>query len=107
MRSTMQDPPLLVKDIYRHGRQLHGRSQIVTYEGGEEFRRTSFAEVAARVAQLANGLKSLGVETGDRVATFCFNHQEHVEAYLAIPSMGAVLHTLNVRLFPEQLRYVI
>jgi fatty-acyl-CoA synthase len=106
MESTMQEAPLLVREILRHGTQLHGRSEIVTYEV-DGFRRTSFAEVAKRAARLAHALSGLGVGIGDRVGTFCFNHQEHLEAYLAIPSMGAVLHTLNVRLFPEQLKYVI
>jgi len=106
MQSTMQDAPLLVSEILRHGKQLHGRSEVVTFEG-EGFRRTSFADVAANAERLASALATLGVGLGDRVATFCFNHQEHVEAYLAVPSMGAVLHTLNVRLFPEQLKYVI
>jgi fatty-acyl-CoA synthase len=106
MRSTMQDAPLLVREILRHGAQVHGRSEVVTFEG-DAFRRTSFAGVAERAGKLANGLVGLGVGHGDRVGTFCFNHQEHVEAYLAIPSMGSVLHTLNIRLFPEQLKYVI
>ncbi|HKH87285.1 MAG TPA: long-chain fatty acid--CoA ligase [Acidimicrobiales bacterium] len=106
MQSTMQDSPLLVSEILRHGRQLHGRSEVVTFEGSG-FRRASFADVALRAERLASGLARLGVASGDRVATFCFNHQEHLEAYLAVPSMGAVLHTLNVRLFPEQLKYVI
>ena len=106
MRSTMQQRPLLVRDIFRHGRQVYGQSEVLTFEG-EGFRRTSFADVADRADKLAAALHRLGVRRGDRVATFSFNHQEHVEAYLAIPSMGAVLHTLNVRLFPEQLRYVI
>lgn len=106
MRSTMQDPPLLVREILRHGQQVHGRSEIVTFEG-DSFRRATFAEVADRAERLATALASLGIAPGDRVGTFCFNHQEHVEAYLAVPSMGAVLHTLNVRLFPEQLKYVI
>jgi fatty-acyl-CoA synthase len=104
--STMQEAPLLVKEILRHGKQVHGRSEVVTFEG-DGFRRASFAEVAVNAERLASGLASIGVGIGDRVATFCFNHQEHLEAYLAIPSMGAVLHTLNVRLFPEQLKYVI
>src|SRR5579875_2200000 len=106
MRSTMQEAPLLVREILRHGAQVYGPSEVVTFEG-DSFRRATFAEVAARAAQLAHGLAGLGVGEGDRVGTFCFNHQEHVEAYLAIRSMGAVLHTLNIRLFPEQLRYVI
>jgi fatty-acyl-CoA synthase len=106
MQSTIQDSPLLVSEILRHGKQLHGRSEIVTFEGSS-YRRASFAQVAENAERLAGGLSSIGIRNGDRVATFCFNHQEHVEAYLGIPSMGAVLHTLNVRLFPEQLKYVI
>jgi fatty-acyl-CoA synthase len=106
MRSTMQEPPLLVREVLRHGAQVYGTSEVITFEGAG-FRQASFSEVAARAAQLAHGLASLGVREGDRVGTFCFNHQEHLEAYLAIPSFGAVLHTLNIRLFPEQLRYVI
>ncbi len=106
MQSTMQEAPLLVSEILRHGRQVHGRSEVVTYEGSG-FRRASFTEVAENAERLASALEAIGVGRGDRVGTFCFNHQEHVEAYLAVPSMGAVLHTLNVRLFPEQLRYVI
>jgi fatty-acyl-CoA synthase len=106
MRSTMQDRPLLVSDIFLHGQAVHGRSEVSTFEG-DGFRRASFAEVSERAERLANALKGLGVSHGDRVATFCMNHQEHLEAYLAVPSMGAVLHTLNVRLFPEQLAFVI
>jgi len=106
MQSTMQDAPLLVSEIFRHGKQVHGRSEIVTFEGSG-YRRATFAQVAENAERLASALSGLGIGRGDRVATFSFNHQEHVEAYLAVPSMGAVLHTLNVRLFPEQLRYVI
>ncbi len=106
MRSTMQDHPLLVSGIFGHGQRVHGKSLVITYEG-DGFRRSTFAQVADRAEQLAKALARLGVGRGDRVGTFCMNHQEHIEAYLAVPSMGAVLHTLNVRLFPEQLRFVI
>jgi fatty-acyl-CoA synthase len=102
----MQERPLLIRDILRHGQYVHGSSEVVTCEG-ESFRHTSFAEVARRAEQLAAALGRLGVRNGERVATFCLNHQEHLEAYLAVPSMGAVLHTLNVRLFADQLAYVI
>ena len=67
----------------------------------------TFAEVADNADRLAAALTRLGVQPGDRVGTFCWNTQEHLEAYFAIPCMGAVLHTLNIRLFPEQLAYVI
>ena len=63
--------------------------------------------MAERAERLARALRRLGVGDGDRVGTFAWNNQEHLEAYLAVPSMGAVLHTLNIRLFPEQLAYVV
>ncbi|GAA3153972.1 hypothetical protein GCM10020255_034200 [Rhodococcus baikonurensis] len=66
----------------------------------------SYADIGKRCAQLAHALRGLGVEGDERVATFMWNNSEHLEAYLAIPSMGAVLHTLNIRLFPEQLIHV-
>jgi len=104
--STMQEFPLSIAAILRHGQRVYAGSECVTWtETGP--RRANFAEVGARAARLANALAHLGVERGDRVGTFCWNSQEHLEAYLAVPSMGAVLHTLNIRLFPEQLAYVI
>jgi fatty-acyl-CoA synthase len=106
MRSTMQDGPLLISGIVRHGSWLYADKQIITCEA-DGYRSASFGEVTERAERLARALRHLGVGEGDRVGTFCWNHQEHVEAYLAVPSMGAVLHTLNIRLFPEQLAYVI
>ncbi|MFN2539479.1 MAG: long-chain fatty acid--CoA ligase, partial [Mycobacteriales bacterium] len=70
-------------------------------------REGTYAEVGARAIRLAHALRGLGVVEGDRVGTFLWNTKEHLEAYLAVPSMGGVLHTLNLRLFPEQLAYVI
>jgi fatty-acyl-CoA synthase len=106
MRSTMQDAPLLIADILRYGQQVHGDSTVITVEG-EGHRSATFTEVAARAEKLAKALRRLGVEDGDRVGTFSWNNQGHLEAYLAVPSMGAVLHTLNIRLPAEQLAYVI
>jgi len=106
--STMQDAPLLVSGILRHGQQVYGDSQVITIIGPEgESVEASFAEVAERSERLAKALERLGVGDSDRVGTFLWNNQTHQEAYLAVPSMGAVLHTLNLRLFPEQLAYVI
>src|SRR3954447_11322236 len=105
MRSTMQDVPLSVASILRHGQQVFGDSTITTIGDGGN-RRASFTEVAANAARLAHGLRSLGVDGDQRVGTFMWNNQEHMEAYLAIPSMGAVLHTLNIRLFPDQVGYI-
>ncbi|MBV8952153.1 MAG: long-chain fatty acid--CoA ligase [Actinobacteria bacterium] len=103
--STMQDFPLTITSILRHGARVHAGSEVVTFEG-DGSRRASFGEVAARIARLASGLRTLGVEPGDRVGTFAWNTQEHLETYFAVPCMGSVLHTLNIRLFPEQLTYV-
>jgi fatty-acyl-CoA synthase len=106
MKSTMQDAPLLISDILRHGQQLHGRSEVITVEAGGQ-RSATFDEVAVRAERLAAALTRLGIRDGDRVGTFCWNNQGHMEAYLAIPCMGAVLHTLNIRLSADQLAYVI
>src|SRR5438094_3185521 len=105
MLSTMQDRPLTIAALFAHGRTIHGDSEVVTCEG-ERVRRARFTEVAARAERLAAALRRLGIRPGDRVATFSWNTQEHLEAYLPLPSKGAVLHTLNNRLFPEQLAHV-
>ncbi|MEU2184347.1 long-chain fatty acid--CoA ligase [Streptomyces thermolilacinus] len=108
MLSTMQDVPLTVTRILHHGMTIHGKSQITTWTGGPEPQRRSFAEAGVRATRLANALRDeLGVVGDDRVATLMWNNAEHVEAYLAIPSMGAVLHTLNLRLPAEQLIWIV
>ena len=106
MRSTMQDGPLLIIGILRHGAAVYGDSTVTTVEA-DGYKVATFTEVATRAEQLAAALRQLGVGPGDRVGTFCWNNQTHLESYLAVPSMGAVLHTLNIRLYPEQLAYVI
>ena len=105
MRSTMQDSQLTIRSLAEYGTTVHPDSEVVTATASGT-RRTSYAELGGRIAQLAHGLRGLGIAGDDRVATFQWNNVEHLEAYLAIPSMGAVLHTLNIRLFPEQLVYV-
>jgi fatty-acyl-CoA synthase len=105
LTSTMQDAPMLLSGLLRHGETVFAHSTVTTWEADGP-RRASFAEVAARAHRLAGALAALGIGEGDRVGTFAWNTQEHLEAYFAVPSMGAVLHTLNLRLFPEQLAYV-
>ena len=102
----MQDAPLLIRDIIRHGEWLYADKRVftVTPDGVDE---ATFLQVAMRAERLAAALTRLGVKRGDRVATFMWNNQTHLEAYIAVPCMGAVLHTLNIRLFPEQLAYII
>ena len=105
MRSTMMDVPLTVTRIMQHGTTVYGGREVVTAtEDG--IRRRSYAEVGRRAAQLASALRRLGVDGDQRVATLMWNNAEHLEAYLAVPSMGAVLHTLNLRLDPGQLSYI-
>jgi fatty-acyl-CoA synthase len=106
MKSTMQDWQLTLGALFRHGRTVYPDARVVTSEG-ESSRSATFSQVADRAGRLAAALERLGILPGDRVGTFAWNTQEHLEAYLAVPGMGAVLHTINVRLFPEQMEYVI
>jgi fatty-acyl-CoA synthase len=102
----MQDFPLSIGSIVRYGVDVFGDSEVVTLGEGGHRRRRSFVDIASRAARLANGLRRLGIDGDQRVATFMWNNAEHFEVYLAVPSMGAVLHTLNIRLFPEQVIYI-
>ncbi|GIG59171.1 fatty-acyl-CoA synthase [Longispora fulva] len=104
MRSTMQDVPLNLRRLLEYGGSVHGAARLLTAEPGG-YRESSYAHVAANAARLAHALAGLGIGEGDRVATFMWNNQEHVEAYYAIPCMGAVLHPLNIRLPADQILY--
>ncbi len=106
MLSTMQDFPLTVRALFDHGRAIYPRSQVVTATA-DGVCRVSYGTVAERVGKLANALRRLGIRESDRVATFGWNTQEHLEAYMAVPSMGSVLHMVNIRLFAEQIAYII
>jgi fatty-acyl-CoA synthase len=108
MRSTMMDLSLQVSRLLAHGSTVHGTSEVITWTGAPDGpRRTSYAEVGATAAQLAHALHDdLGITGDQRVATFMWNNAEHLTAYFAVPSMGAVLHTLNIRLFPDQISYI-
>jgi len=106
MKSTMQNTQLLIRDLIKHGEFIYADKKVFTVspDGVEE---ATFLQISKRAEQLAAALTKLGVKKGDRVASFMWNNQAHMEAYIAIPCMGAVLHTLNIRLFPEQLAYII
>src|ERR1700722_10252113 len=101
----MMDVPLTVGMIMRHGATVHGDSEVVTWTG-DGARRANYAQVVRRAARLAGALRALGITGDQRVAPFQWNNQEHLEAYLAIPAMGAVIHTLNLRLAPEQVAWI-
>src|SRR4051812_46971738 len=106
MDGLMMDRPLLIRDIAERVERLFPEREVVsrTHSGVE---RSSYGEVVRRARRLASSLERLGVERGDRVATFGWNSRRHLELYLAVPSMGAVLHTLNIRLFEEDLEYIV
>lgn len=104
MKSTMQDVDLSVVDVLDHAREQFPRSTVTTsYASGA--RTTSFEDIHRRITQLSNGLRSAGVTIGDRVGTFAWNTQEHLECYFAVPAIGAILHTINPRFSTEQLRW--
>jgi fatty-acyl-CoA synthase len=97
----MMERPLLISRILEHAVKNHPRRGVISRDDAGVVRFT-YAEFAQRVARLANALRNLGVKPGDRVASFGWNSHRHLELYYAVPSMGAVLHTVNIRLFPEQ-----
>lgn len=106
MEGLMMDYPLTLQHVFKRALKLFSREEIVTLlEDG--LHRYTFREWGKRTMQLANALHGLGVSRGERIATFGWNTYRHLELYFAIPCMGAVLHTLNIRLFPEQIAYVI
>jgi acyl-CoA synthetase (AMP-forming)/AMP-acid ligase II len=106
IRSTMQEYPLTIGAIRRHGTSVYGASECVTWTGAGT-RRASYAQVGQNAGRLAGALARLGIGPGDPVATFCWNNQEHLEAYFGVPGMGAVLHTLNIRLPGAQVAQIV
>jgi fatty-acyl-CoA synthase len=107
MQGLMMDFPLTLGAIFRHAEQMASRQEIVSRLPDRSLHRYGYAEFARRARQLAAALRNLGLERGDRIATLAWNHHEHLETYFAIPLMGGVLHTLNLRLSPEELGYIV
>jgi fatty-acyl-CoA synthase len=105
MQGLMMDVPLSLAHVAERAEQLFGAREVVsvTQDGVE---RSTYGEVVERARRLASSLARLGIGPGDRVATFGWNSRRHLELYLAVPSMGAVLHTLNIRLFADDLHYI-
>jgi 3-(methylthio)propionyl---CoA ligase len=106
MHGLMMDQPLLISDLIRHADRHHGSIEIVskTVEGGVH--RYTYRDAHRRARQLANALKKLGVRMHDRVATLAWNGFRHYEIYYAVAGAGAVIHTINPRLFPDQVAYI-
>ncbi|MEX7474439.1 AMP-binding protein, partial [Mycobacterium adipatum] len=106
MLSTMQSWPLTIAAILRHACRVNGDRVVTTATGHGGYRSLSYRELGEQVAQLAHGLRGLGITGDQRVATFMWNNAEHLAVYLAAPAMGAVLHTLNIRLSAEQIAFI-
>ena len=108
--SSMMQRPLLISSLIEHAAQNHGATEIVsrTIEGGTAFtlHRSSYGEASKRAKRLANALSRLGVAMGERIGTLAWNGYRHFELYYGVSGMGAVMHTINPRLFPEQLAYI-
>lgn len=102
----MQQWPLTITAILRHACGVNGDRTVTTATGQGGYRATTYRELGEQVARLAHLLREIGIEGDERVGTFMWNNTEHLAAYLAIPSMGAVLHTLNIRLSPEQIGFI-
>ena len=106
MDGLMMDFQLTLPHLLRRSETYFGNGEIVTRLPDKSFHRTTYKDTMRRARQLAVALKDLGLERGDRVATLCWNHYQHHEAYFGIPCGGFVLHTLNLRLHPNDLAYI-
>lgn len=107
MLGLMQDRPLLISTLIEHAARYHPEVEIVSRTCEGEIVRGNYRDLHKRVARLANALKRLGIKPGDRVATLAWNTHRHLELYFAVSGIGAVLHTVNPRLFPQQIDYIL
>ncbi|MBL8605549.1 MAG: long-chain fatty acid--CoA ligase [Myxococcales bacterium] len=103
---TMMELPLTLTTLHRRMGEVLGHVEVVSRRPDKSFHTTTFGAIAARAEKLARGLLAMGIARGDRVATLMWNHAEHLEAYLGIPLAGAVIHTLNLRLHPDDIAYI-
>jgi len=106
MRSTMMDVPLSLNHLLDRAGELFGGNEIVSRLPDKSLRRHSYAEYRRRTRALASALQRLGLAKGERVATLCWNHHAHLECYFGIPAAGGVMHTLNLRLSPDELGWI-
>lgn len=107
MLGLMQDRPLLISSLIEHAATFHGQTEIVSRLPEGPVRRTTWGAVRDRSKQVANALAELGIAAGDRVATLAWNSDRHLALYFGVSGSGAVMHTVNPRLFPEQIVYIV
>jgi fatty-acyl-CoA synthase len=107
MKGLMMDYQLTLPVLMKRAETLHSQKQIITRLPDKSLHRYTYSDFATRTKKLSVALRNLGIREGDRVATLCWNHYQHLEIYFGIPSVGAVLHTLNLRLSPDDLEYIV
>jgi fatty-acyl-CoA synthase len=107
MQGLMQDRPLLISSLIEHANRIHPTSEIVSRTVEGPIHRCTYADIHRRSKQAAKALHALGVKPGDRIGTLAWNGYRHMELYFGVSGMGAVLHTINPRLFPEQIEYIV
>src|SRR6187431_3634883 len=106
MNGLMMQQPLLISSLLTHAERHHGEQEIVSRRVEGDVHRTTYRELAARSRRMANALAAQGIKFGDRVATLAWNGYRHMELYYAVSGSGAVLHTLNPRLHPDQVVWI-
>ena len=107
MNGLMMNWQLTLDKILEHANRLYPHKQITTMQPDGSLFRYTYADMYKRVKRLSKALVKLGVVPGDRIGTFAWNNYQHLELYYAIPGVAAVCHTLNLRLFPDQLAYIV
>ena len=107
MLGLMQHHPLLISSLLAHAATAHASAQIVSCTPATPVHRCSYVDIDRRARQLAKALSALAVREGDRVGTMAWNGYRHMELFFGVSGMGAVLHTVNPRLFPEQISYIV
>src|SRR5208282_5915210 len=106
MLGQMMSTPLLISSLIRHADRHHGDVEIVSRRTEGDIHRYTYRDCHRRARQVGNAIRSLGIEPGERVATLAWNGYRHLELYYGVSGIGAVMHTLNPRLFPEQIAWI-
>jgi fatty-acyl-CoA synthase len=107
MRGLMMECQLTLPTVLRRAESLFAKKEIISCLPDKSIHRYTYQDMAARAKKLAVALQRLGIDRGDRVATLCWNHYQHMEAYYAVPCIGAVIHPLNLRFSPDELSYIV
>jgi len=107
MHGLMMDTPLTITSVMKHAEKFHGGTEIVSVTNDNPRHRYTYTDAFTRVRKLANSLQRLGAKPGDRIATLAWNDYRHFELYYAVSCSGMVCHTINPRLFPEQVEYIV